>query len=192
MKTLREQFEEDYGAVAVIDSRGRKRIKYVYDGDWYRWMLPAKTLKKQKSAIFILSAASLILTLFAGSLPAAGNQSPWTAVPALCSLAIQVLELVRTVQFLFAGNRADRTDFAWINGTLRLVPVLRGCLLAAAGTAALWTGLAYKLTADDLLAAGSYWMGALTASGLWKLYRSIPWEIEKKLDEVQKEMGDKS
>ena len=41
MKSLREQFEEDYAAVPYTDRPGGKvKIRYVYDAPWYRWDLP--------------------------------------------------------------------------------------------------------------------------------------------------------
>ena len=60
VKSLREQFEEDYAAVPYTDRPGGKvKIRYVYDAPWYRWNLPESVLKKKKWQMAGASVACL-------------------------------------------------------------------------------------------------------------------------------------
>lgn len=178
MKSLRQQFEEDYTPVAIPKKGGSgTRIRYVYDGLWYVWNLPERELKKKKELIAGCSMGGLLLLLITGIQASGINQSIPVACLGTAALGIHVLELFRIVQFLLSGDRTDRINWNSVNGVLRMIPAARGMCLTLAFAAG-WLA-ACPFTWKGFWVEAGYLACAVLAFLEAFLYRGIPAGTEK-------------
>lgn len=91
-----ERFFEDYHEVRTVSSDGRAHIQRIYQGSYYRALLPEKTLKLRRGLEVCLELAAIGCFLFAALQPCAGN-SVWymAAAQALC-LALLAMSSLST------------------------------------------------------------------------------------------------
>lgn len=180
MKSLREQFEEDYEAVPYVAQPGGKvKIRYVYDGPWYIWDIPENLLKSKKQKLTGLSLISLVLFIGTALIPAGLNTWSLTAIAGIFSLAAHVLELFGVIRFLIVPYQTTRMDYNYINGLLRIVPWIRGICLLAAGVCGIFYMAGNTFTLPGLAAFAGYLAGAVLAFVLAVQYKNIPFTTKK-------------
>ena len=97
-----ERFFEDYQEVRTVSSDGRARIQRIYQGSYYRALLPEKSLKQRRGVEVCLELAAIICFLFAALRPCASN-SAWymAAAQALC-LALLAMSSLSTFRCVVA------------------------------------------------------------------------------------------
>lgn len=175
MKSLREQFEENYVAVPCQKKNGGKiKIRYEYDGPWYRWNLSEKELKSQKRRIVLLSLAGLGLFVATALLPAKGNLWSPTAIAGLFSLAAHVLELFGVLRWGIASSQVTCIEFRYVHGVLGTVPWVRGVCLLATGMCTLVFLVISSLSLAEAGALAGYLLCAGMAFALGAAYKKIP------------------
>ena len=180
MKTLREQFEEDYIAVSVpANERNRVKIRYVYYAPWYCWDLPASVLNQKKLLLAGVSVGSLLLFLLAGIQETSLNTYVFVALPGTLALCAHVLELFGVFQFQYAKYRTSRMTYFSIDRILNCVPLIRGVSLLAAAAAGVSYMIRNAFQLQAVLVTGGYLACALMALFIFKEYRKIPLKTEK-------------
>lgn len=180
MKSLREQFEEDYAAVQVpAKNRQGFKIKYIYCAPWYIWGLPEKELGKKKNMLLAMSTGSFLLYLAAGIQNAAANRLMVSSIFSTIVLCAQIMELFGVFRFCFSQYKTNRMTYQEINRILYGAPLLRGGGLAALGI----VGVACMITAEfdgtSFLIAAAYFLSGAIAFGIFGVYRKIPFRTEK-------------
>lgn len=180
MKTLREQFDDDYTAVSVpADNRRGFKIQYVYCAPWYSWGLPESELKQKKTLLTAMSVGSLLIFLLTGIQWVELNQTFVVEIAGTFALCFHVLELFSIVRFLVSKYRTDRMTYTYIDRMLKVIPLLRGvCLLAAAGTGTCYM-LQYPVKLHTAGVTAGYLFCAIMALYIYNEYRKIPLKTEK-------------
>lgn len=180
MKSLREQFEDDYAAVSV-PSRGRAgfKIRYVYYAPWYLWDMPEPELKMKKWLLAGASAASLLLLLITGTRQNGINSYIPVELAGTFALCAHVLESFGMFQFLAAGYRTSRMTYSGIDRILGIVPLIRGLCLIQAAAGGFYYMLQETFSWGTALAASGYLACALMALYIFREYRRIPLRTEK-------------
>lgn len=179
MKTLREQFEENYTAIRIpADNKDGFRIKYVYYAPWYLWDLPKGTLKKTKRFFMSLSLASLLLFLLTGVQPCVANSFGMVETAGVFALCAHVFELFSMFQFLLAKYRTSRMTYIHVDRTLLPASFLRGSchMISAAGSVLCATKNTFEPLA--LPVAAGYLVCACMAFCIFDGYRKIPVRTE--------------
>ncbi|MGN0266772.1 MAG: hypothetical protein ACI4D7_03750 [Lachnospiraceae bacterium] len=180
MKTLREQFEEEYIAVSVpADNKNGFKIKYVYCAPWYLWDIEEDKLKKKKRMLTCFSTASMLLYLFAGLQVTGANSFPAVEIAGIFALCAHVFELFGLFQFLFAKYRTSQMTYSNVNRTLSLFPLLRSICLAAASVSSVIYMIFITFELSALFAAAGYLICAGLAFYIFLEYRKIPVRSEK-------------
>lgn len=180
MKSLREQFEDDYMAVSVpANNKDGFQIKYVYYGPWYIWELPEKELKRKKGLFAGVSLGSLLLYVLAGVQYCLANSQDIVTAAGILALCAHVFEIFHAFEFLFAKYRTSRLTYRNVNRSLRTAPAIRGaCLLTASvfsGLSMVWNGWEIR----SFFAAADYLICAAAAFWIFAEYRMIPFTTEK-------------
>lgn len=180
MKTLREQFDDDYTAVSVpTDNRRGFKIQYVYCAPWYSWGLPESELKQKKTLLTAMSVGSLLIFLLTGIQWVELNQTIVVEIAGTFALCFHVLELFSIVRFLVSKYRTDRMTYTYIDRMLKVIPLLRGvCLLAAVGTGACYM-LQHPVKLYTVGVTAGYLFCAIIALYIYNEYRKIPLKTEK-------------
>ncbi|MCI5647916.1 MAG: hypothetical protein ACI4EG_15250 [Fusicatenibacter sp.] len=180
MKTLREQFEEDYAAVPYTrENSGKIVIRYVYDGPWYLWELPEKVLKKKKRFLVGLSIADFWLFVAVALLPTGVNTWSATAIAGSFSLAFQILELFGVICFWLCRYRTTRMSYQYVNRIMKTVPWLSGMALAAASLSGIVYQIRNSFGIRESAATLGYLICSVTAVKIAADYRKIPFRTEK-------------
>lgn len=179
MKTLREQFEDDYMAVRVpADNKTGMKVKYVYYAPWYLWDLPKDVLKRKKWFLAGLSVAGLLVFLLTGVQPCGVNSFNLVVAAGLFALCAYVFELFSIFQFLFAKYRTSRMTYTSVNHTLLVAAFSRGIchLISAAGSVLYAAENGFEPLI--LLVVTGYLVCACMAFHIFNEYRKIPVRTE--------------
>lgn len=189
MKTLREQFEDDYMAVRIpADNKTGMKVKYIYYAPWYLWNLPKDVLKRKKWFLAGLSAVGLLLFLLTGVQPCGVNSFIMVETGGIFALCAYVFELFSIFQFLSAKYRTSRMTYTSVNHTLPVAAFLRGiCHLISATGGVLY---AVENGFEPLLlpVVTGYLVCACMAFHIFNEYRKIPVKTEE--NEALSHLGD--
>ncbi|MCD8370443.1 MAG: hypothetical protein LUC94_09020 [Clostridiales bacterium] len=178
MKSLREQFEEEY--MPVWEERadaGRGRVRYVYCAPWYIWDLPEQEWKRKKQQLAVLSIGSLFLLIFAGTRNTYANAMVLVQIAGTCAVGFHVPELFRVIQLLSVKERTSRMNYYHIDHVMKTIPLVRGILLLTAGVAGGWATGTREI--QDCLVTLCYLLCGIMALCVFKEYREIPFRTEK-------------
>ncbi|MGL5435670.1 MAG: hypothetical protein ACRDBO_09785 [Lachnospiraceae bacterium] len=180
MKSLREQFEDDYMAVSIpANNRDGFKIQYVYSAPWYLWNLPAAVLKQKKLLLAGLSVSSLLLFVLTGIQDSDLNRYRIVELGGTLALCAHVLELFSLVQFLFARERINRMTYFAINRVLSCIPFIRGLCLLLTVLGSVYYMLHNAFDMQNILMTGGYLSCAVMVFYISKEYRKIPLRTEK-------------
>ena len=182
MKSLREQFEDDYAAVKIpAKNKAGFKIRYVYYAPWYIWNLPEPVLKRKKLLLTCISVGNLFLFILAGVQETGLNHHKAVELTVIFALCTHVLELFSIVQFLFANYMTSRMTYSYINKTLKSMPFIRGFCLLATVMASIYYTLQNELHFRTFMIAICYLICALMALYVFWEYRKIPFKTEKNI-----------
>ncbi|MCD8020163.1 MAG: hypothetical protein LUF92_11445 [Clostridiales bacterium] len=187
MKSLREQFEEEYMPCWVEKENDKGKVEYIYCAPWYIWDLPEEKLLRKKKLLTSFSVGSLLLLFFAGTRNNFVNTNVLVQIAGICALAIHVPELFRIIQFLFAKYRTSRMNYHAVNHVLRVVPLLRGALLVIAAIAAIYNMPGGSGGAGDWVTIFCYLVSRVMAWWIYKEYKQIPFRTEKNITFSEKD-----
>ena len=180
MKTLWEQFDDDYTAVSIpSDNRRGFKIQYVYCAPWYSWGLPESELKQKKLLLTAMSVGSLLVFLLTGIQRVEINRTIVVEIAGTFALCFHVFELFSIVRFLVSKYRADRMTYQYIDRMLKVIPLLRGISLLAAVIAGTCYMLQYPVKLHTVVVTAGYLFCALIALYIYNDYRKIPLKTEK-------------
>lgn len=179
-KKLRDLFEENYTAVKTSDrSKKGYRIEYIYSGPWYIWDLEEPRLKKEKRQIFLLGMLSVILFLAAGLQNASVNTNPYSVIPALLVLCIQVLELTAAFQFICAKYKTTRMTYNRVDRILGGVSGIELILQLWITGLALWLFVRADQNLISFLTLLLYGASAFLTFVIYKKFNRIGFYTEK-------------
>ena len=173
MKSLREQFEEDYKAISVAGRNGKSKIKYIYDGLWYVWEIPEGRQLRQKGQIAAASIVSALIPCICGCIHNGINTDPVTVISASCALALYVIEFFGLMRFLYCGKQAERMTYRSITRALGWVPFIRGALLLAAAAGGMVYSSRNGMQLLALCVLAGYVAGSAGAFFTGKAFRNI-------------------
>lgn len=189
MKSLREQFEEEYAAVPVpAENKRGFTIVYRYYAPWYIWDLPEKILSSKKNLLLMISISGLLVSLAVGVQDTVINKMTVPVIFNIIALCAHVLELFAIVRFRFAKYKTDRMTYQSVNQTLRIAPLIRACcILLAVFTGMYGMSLQMLDTLAVIVLLGNL-ICAFLAFYIFYNYRQIPFRTEKNrlLQEEQK------
>ncbi|MGN0293056.1 MAG: hypothetical protein ACI4D3_03515 [Lachnospiraceae bacterium] len=179
MKTLREQFEENYTPVSVpADNKDGFKIEYVYYAPWYIWDMEETKLKKKKRQLLGLSVSSFLLYLIVGLQNTGANCFAPVEIAGIFALCAHVFELFSMFQFLFAKYRTSRMTCTGVDRSLTLSPLMRSiCLAVTSAGCVIYMILNSEMSA--LPEAAGYLICAGLAFHISREYRKIPIRTEK-------------
>lgn len=179
MKSLREQFEEDYAAIPVKKQSGKYKIRYVYDAPWYVWESSQDQVKQVRQKICIASIGSFLILCLCGCLASGINTEALAVIPMVCSLGLYVIEFFGVLQFCFSGDKTERITYNHIYRTLHIIPVLRSvCLVGAAG-ASVWLLVKNGGEIQDMIVLAGNITGIAGAVFTWKEFQKISVRLGK-------------
>lgn len=173
MKSLREQFEEDYKAIPVVCKNGKSKVKYIYDGLWYVWKIPEDRKLRQKGQIAAASIVSALVPCICGCIHNGINTDPFTVISASCALAFYVVEFFGLIRFLCCGKRAERMTYHSITRALGLIPHIRGILLMTAVIGGIVYNIRNGIQLPALYVLAGYVTGMVGAFLTTKSFRKI-------------------
>lgn len=180
MKSLREQFEDDYMAVSMpANNRKGFKIQYIYSAPWYLWDMPESVLKQKKLLLTGVSVGSLFLFLLIGIQRSGLNSYILVELAGTFALCFHVLELFSIFQFLFTKYRTSRLTYSNIDRILSSVPFIRGICLVSAVVASVYYMLQNTFCWLTVFVAAGYLICALMALFIFIEYKKIPFRTEK-------------
>lgn len=180
MKSLREQFENDYTAISMQTSNQTDfKVRYIYYAPWYLWDIPESSLKKKKRLLASISATSLLLLLITGTRKNPINSYILVELAGILALCAHVLEISSMFQFLSARYRTSRMTYSAINRVLGIVPLVRGLCLSQAVAGGIYYMLQDIFNLKTAFVTSGYLVCALMAFYIFKEYRRIPMKTEK-------------
>ncbi len=180
MKSLREQYEDDYMAVSIpANNRKGFKVQYIYSGPWYLWDLPESVLKQKKLLLTIVSVGSLILFLLIGIQKSGLNNYMIVELTGIFALCSHVLEIFSIFRFLFAKYRTSRLTYLNINQILNSMPLIRGLCLLLTVVSSIYYMLQNTFYWLTVFVAVGYLGCALMALFIFIEYSKIPLRTEK-------------
>jgi len=180
MKSLREQFEDDYVAVSKpADNEDKLKIEYIYYAPWYIWYLPETLLKRKKLLLAGISVGSLLIFILSGIQESGVNRYIAVEIAGTFALCAHVFELFSIFQFLFVKYRVTRMTYSAIDRVLTVAPLVRGICLVIAAAAGLYYVIQTALHLPAVLAVAGYLICALMAFYIYAEYHKILIRTEK-------------
>jgi hypothetical protein len=180
MKSLREQFEDDYAAVRIpTDNKDGFKIRYVYYAPWYLWDLPGPMLKRKKRLLSGVSICGMLVFLLTGIQKSALNSYVIVEMAGTLALCAHVFELFSIAQFLFAKYRTSRMTYVNISRILNCVPLIRALCLMVAVISCIYYMLHNTFHLNTAIVAAGYLVCTLMALYVFKEYRKMPLRTEK-------------
>lgn len=179
MKTLREQFEDNYMAVEVpCKNRRGFRIAYVYYGPWYLWDREAGVLKRLKLAIGLLYFVSLGFLIVAGLSDTVLNYGI-VGLPVGLAMAAAVFSLIGVIRFLTTKERFTRILYRDIDLAYRIAIPIHAVLVFTAFGVSVYVWVEEKLTWLQAAPAFGYLAAAVCLAVVYLLYRGLNFRTEE-------------
>lgn len=179
MKTLREQFEDNYRAAETpCGNKKGFRITYIYYGPWYRWELDARTLRRVKWLIGILYFGSLGVFLSCALFDTVLNYGI-VGLPVGLTMAGAVFTLIGVIRFLSTGPKFTRIRYRDIDFAFKLAVPIHILLAFVSFCVSVYVWTTEKLSLSQAAPAFGYLAAALCLAAMELLYKHLHFRTEE-------------
>ena len=130
-RPLRDRFFQDHARKIVMDERGRTRVEYVYEGDYYTAELTDRQWNVRKAGLLALLLASAALLLSAMMTEIRPNHAQDVVLMEAVTLFLLLGDCVGMASRLAHGRRLQKQEYRLAVKTLTECSFLAVCVLAA-------------------------------------------------------------